>query len=190
MGKLISWIEYQSGQRFELCHGDLTEEALDAIVNAANALLQHGAGVAGAIVRKGGSHIQQESNAWVQRYGPVSHAKPAYTGAGNLPCRYVIHAVGPIWGSGDEDKKLADAIHGSLECAEELGLASITLPPISTGIFGFPRERAAQVFLDTIEAYFTSRPQSPLTLVRLTIIDVPTLTPFQHAVDSRQSGKI
>ena len=100
-------------RRLELAQGDLTEEPLDAIVNAANAHLQHGGGVAGAIVRKGGYQIQEESNAWVRKYGPVSHAKPAYTSAGKLPCHYIIHAVGPVWGEGDEDAKLAAAVSGS-----------------------------------------------------------------------------
>ena len=86
--------------------------------------LQHGAGVAGAILRRGGPAIQRESDAWVQRHGPVSHAAPAWTSGGNLACRIVIHAVGPVWGDGDEDAKLAEAVTGSLRLADELGLAS------------------------------------------------------------------
>src|SRR5512146_11618 len=110
MNTIIRTISYPSGQRLELVSGDLTEEQVDAIVNAANSHLAHGGGVAGAIVRRGGPSIQAESDAWVHKHGPVTHAEPAYTGAGRLPCRYVIHAVGPIWGAGDEDGKLADAV--------------------------------------------------------------------------------
>ena len=109
--------------------GDITQEQVDAIVNAANSHLQHGGGVAGVIAHKGGQVIQQESHAWVRAHGPVSHAKPAYTSAGRLPCRYIIHAVGPVWGAGDEDHKLSAAVRGSLERADELNLRSISSNP-------------------------------------------------------------
>jgi len=151
---------------------------MDAIVNAANAYLQHGAGVAGAIVRRGGETIQRESDAWVREHGPVPHAEPAYTSAGNLPCRYVIHAVGPVWGDGDEDAKLTQAVRGSLRLAEQLGLSSIALPAISTGIFGFPKERAAGVILAVIRDYFSKNPASGLKQVRLVLYDAPTIAVF------------
>jgi len=169
---------YPSGQQLEIVQGDITGEAVDAIVNAANSHLQHGAGVAGAIVRRGGYQIQQESLEWVRRNGPVGHDEPAFTGAGKLPCRYVIHAVGPVWGEGDEDVKLSSAIRGSLQVAERLGLASIAFPAISTGIFGFPKERAAHIFFETLQDYFSTNPSSGLKLVRLTLYDRPTLTTF------------
>lgn len=174
---------YPSGQRLEIAEGDLTLEAVDAIVNAANAHLAHGGGVAGAILRRGGEQIQRESDAWVRRHGPVSHAEPAYTGAGNLPSKYVIHAVGPIWGEGDEERKLAAAVQGSLELANRLNLRSIAFPAISTGIFGFPTARAAPIFLETIAAFFGRRPDSGLALVRITLIDRETLDLFLQAVN-------
>jgi O-acetyl-ADP-ribose deacetylase len=169
---------FPPGQTVELCQGDLTEESLDAIVNAANAHLIHGGGVAGAIVRKGGEVIQGESDAWVKKNGPVTHAEPAYTGAGRLHCRFVIHAVGPVWGEGDEERKLADAVRGSLRLAELLEIKSIAVPPISTGIFGFPKDRAARVILDAMGEYFLENDRSKINLVRLTIIDEPTLAVF------------
>lgn len=110
--------------------------------------------------------------------GRVSHAEPAYTGAGNLPCRYVIHAVGPVWGAGGEDDKLAAAVRGTLQRAGELELSSIALPAISTGIFGFPKERAARIILATIKTYFTENVGSTLKLVRVTLFDQPTLQTF------------
>ena len=167
-----------SGAVFQLVQGDITRETVDAIVNAANARLQHGGGVAGVIARRGGPVIQRESNAWVREHGPVRHAEPAYTSAGDLPCRYVIHAVGPVWGSGDEDRKLAAAVQGSLRRAEELGLQSIALPAISTGIFGFPKARAAGVILRAVEAHFRAHPDSGLRTVRLVLYDRPTLDAF------------
>lgn len=167
-----------TGARLQLAQADLTQEHVDAIVNAANAHLQHGGGVAGAIVRRGGAQIQAESNAWVRQHGPVRHDRPAYTSGGALPCRYVIHAVGPVWGEGQEDAKLAAAVTGALGVADELKLESLALPAISTGIFGFPKERAAGVILAAIQEYFASHPDSALRLVRLALFDQPTLEAF------------
>ena len=175
-----------SQQIFQLVQGDLTAETVDAIVNAANSHLQHGGGVAGIIVRRGGYEIQAESDAWVREHGPVTHAEPAYTGAGRLPCRYVIHAVGPVWGEGDEDARLAAAVTGSLALASRLGLKSIAFPAISTGIFGFPKERAANVIYSAIASYFEQFPASCLQLVRLTLFDQPTVEAFLTAWDARK----
>ncbi|MGB9521444.1 MAG: macro domain-containing protein [Anaerolineales bacterium] len=178
MNTVILEKEISEKRIFQLVHGDLTQESVDAIVNAANAHLQHGGGVAGAIVRRGGRIIQDESDRWVQQHGAVAHDQPAYTSAGSLPCRYVIHAVGPIWGEGDEDHKLAQAVRGALNLADKLGLSSLALPPISTGIFGFPKERAALIFYQVIEDYWKPNVTSGLKLIRLTIIDQPTLDVF------------
>lgn len=166
-----------SGAAIQIVHGDITAEETDAIVNAANAHLMHGAGVAGAIVRKGGPVIQQESDAWVRAHGPVSHARPAWTSGGRMPAKYVIHAVGPVWGVGDEDAKLAAAVQGSLAVADELGCTSISLPALSTGIFGFPKERAAGVILSAIEQYFSEH-TSGIRAVRLVLFDESTLEAF------------
>lgn len=178
MNEIMHTHIFSGGQRLEIVYGDITAETVDAIVNAANSRLVHGGGVAGVIVRKGGPDIQRESDAWVREHGAVSHEKPAFTGAGKLPCKVVIHAVGPVWGSGDEQPKLAAAVRGSLALAEELNLTSIALPAISTGIFGFPGELAAHIFFETIAAYYQEHPQSGLRLVRLTLFDSPTLAVF------------
>ena len=166
---------------FQLLQGDITAETTDAIVNAANSALQHGGGVAGSISRRGGPAIQRESDDWVREHGPVSHAEPAYTSAGDLPCRYVIHAVGPVWGEGDEDAKLTAAVRGSLAVAEKLGLASLSLPAISTGIFGFPRERAARVMFAAIQDYFSRNPASGLKTVRIVLYDHLSVEVFLKA---------
>lgn len=187
MSSVLASFTFPSGQMLEIARGDLTQEALDAIVNAANASLAHGGGVAGAISRAGGPEIQRESSAWVHQNGPVSHAQPAYTGAGRLPCRYVIHAVGPIWGEGGEDAKLAQAVRGSLARAEELGLASIAFPAISTGIFGFPKERAVPIFLETFRQYFFQNPDSGLTRLRMTLMDEDILQMFLQALSAWDS---
>jgi O-acetyl-ADP-ribose deacetylase (regulator of RNase III) len=160
--------DYPGGRAFHLVQGDLLAEDVDAIVNPANSGLAHGGGVAGLIVARGGQVIQDESYAWVRAHGPAGHDRPAVTSAGALPCRYVIHAVGPVWGSGDEDAKLAAAVGGSLRVAEELGLASISLPAISTGIFGFPKERAAPVILAAVNDHLKQSAGS-LRVVRLVL---------------------
>lgn len=171
--------------RLQLIQGDLLDEQVDAIVNAANQHLIHGGGLAGAIIDRGGAQIQQESAQWVRQHGPVVHDKPAVTGAGDLPCRFVIHAVGPVWGSGDEDRKLSDTVRGSLSAADRLGLGSLSLSAISTGIFGFPKERAAKIILHSIWEYFLDMPHSGLTLVRIVIIDRQTVEAFMKAWDAQ-----
>jgi O-acetyl-ADP-ribose deacetylase (regulator of RNase III) len=173
--------EYPGGWVLQIVQGDLTEEVVDAIVNAANSQLQHGGGVAGAIVRRGGMEIQKQSDAWVRQHGLVSPAEPAYTEGGSLPCKYVIHAVGPVWGEGNEDAKLADAIAGSLRLADSLGLTSIAFPAVSTGIFGFPKERAAYIIIQAILHYLNNNPTSSLKQVRLTLFDQPTIQAFTRA---------
>jgi O-acetyl-ADP-ribose deacetylase (regulator of RNase III) len=174
-----------TGQELQIVRGDLTDENVDAIVNAANAHLQHGGGVAGAISCRGGPAIQNESDRWVRQHGPVPHDRPAVTSSGNLPCKYVIHAVGPIYGQGDEDEKLAAAVAGSLRLADQLELTSLALPAISTGIFGFPKQRAARVILSALLSYFTANPTSGLHLVRLVLIDRPTVDAFTQAWDKQ-----
>ncbi|MBT4460194.1 MAG: macro domain-containing protein [Anaerolineae bacterium] len=158
---------FPNKKNLQIVQGDITIEKVDAIVNAANSQLAHGGGVAWAISRRGGEIIQRESKAWVEKHGEVSHTEPAYTSGGNLPCRYVIHAVGPIWGDGDEDTKLADAVTGSLRVASDLGLASVSIPAISTGIFGFPKERAAKIIFSSVEHYLTQNGDASLSQVRL-----------------------
>ncbi|HXF85270.1 MAG TPA: macro domain-containing protein [Anaerolineales bacterium] len=177
MNNLLKEHLLPSGQTVQIVRGDITLEEVDAIVNAANAQLQHGGGVAGAISKKGGPTIQKESNEWIQRYGFVSHAHPAWTSGGLLPARFVIHAVGPIWGEGDEDRKLADAVTGSLRVADELKCTSLALPAISTGIFGFPRERAARIILSTIQHYFEEH-SSDIGIVKLVLFDQATVDAF------------
>ena len=178
MSRVCASHTYPSGKEIEIVQGDITQEKVDAIVNAANSRLIHGGGVAAAIARKGGPIIQEESNTWVRKHGTVSHTKPAYTSAGDLPCKYVIHAVGPIWGEGKEDDKLAAAIRGSLEVAEDLGLTSIAFSAISTGIYGFPKERAAVIFLDTISKCLEKKIPHHLLTVHLTLYDAGTLEAF------------
>jgi O-acetyl-ADP-ribose deacetylase (regulator of RNase III) len=185
MASILARHDFSPALSCLLVHGDITAESVDAIVNAANSRLQHGGGVAGAIVRAGGSALQEESDAWVRAHGEVTHARPAVTGAGRLPCRAVIHAVGPVWGAGDEDAKLRAAVMGALDAARERGYSSIAIPAVSTGIFGFPKERGAQVIFQAIGDFADLHPESPLREIRVTILDDPTLEAFQREFTQR-----
>lgn len=170
-----------TGQTIQIVGGDITLEEVDAIVNAANQHLQHGGGVAWAIARRGGPTIQKESSEWVRAHGQVSHAQPAWTSGGALPAKFVIHAVGPVWGEGDEDGKLTTAISGSLRVADTLGVVSIAMPAISTGIFGFPKRRAAALIIQAISEYFQQNPDSSIKLIKLVLFDQATTKAFMDS---------
>jgi O-acetyl-ADP-ribose deacetylase (regulator of RNase III) len=187
MNMILAQRALPAGQALQIVQGDITVEEVDAIVNAANEYLQHGGGVAGTISKNGGPAIQKESEAWVREHGRVSHAAPAWTSGGRLPAKYVIHAVGPVWGDGDEDHKLAAAVTGSLRLADELKCASVAMPAISTGIFGFPKERAADIILSAIEKYFDDH-ASEVKTVRLVLFDQPTVDVFLKASQSKWGG--
>ena len=133
----------------ELLQGDITEMTTEAIVNAANAQLILGAGVAGAIRKKGGPKIQQECN----KKAPTFVGGAVITTAGNLKAEYVIHAVGPRMGEGNEDEKLKNATLNSLKLADGNAIKSISFPAVSTGVFGFPLQRCAEIMLATTIDY-------------------------------------
>jgi O-acetyl-ADP-ribose deacetylase (regulator of RNase III) len=135
--------------QLEILEGDITEQEVDAIVNPANAQLQLGSGVAGAIRERGGPSIQEECN----RIGGTPVGTAVMTGAGHLKAKRVIHAVGPAMGEGDEDKKLASAVRAAMALADRRGLKSLAMPAISTGNFGFPIDRAARIILTEIQRF-------------------------------------
>ncbi|HEY3412939.1 MAG TPA: macro domain-containing protein [Armatimonadota bacterium] len=180
MSEVIYDTMLASGARVSLRKGDLTEEAVDAIVNAANEHLQHGGGVAGAISRKGGPSIQRESN----QVGIVETGTAAMTGAGDLPSRFVIHAVGPIWSQHDEfeaDSLLASAVECSLDLADAKSLVSIAFPAISSGIYGFPKDRCAEIMLRAAVSWLDDAPSSSIRDVRFVVIDEATFDAFDTA---------
>jgi O-acetyl-ADP-ribose deacetylase (regulator of RNase III) len=177
MNSVLAEKKLSTGQILQIVQGDITIDEVDAIVNAANENLAHGGGIAWAISKKGGPTVQQESDEWIRKYGPVSHTHPAWTSGGRLLANYIIHAVGPVWGSGDEDRKLSDAVTGSLRMADELKISSITMPAISTGIFGFPKDRAAGIILKTVEEYFNKN-RSELKVVRIILFDTMSVNIF------------
>jgi O-acetyl-ADP-ribose deacetylase (regulator of RNase III) len=162
----------------ELAQGDITDQTTDAIVNAANAALQMGSGVAGAIRRRGGPAIQEECN----RIGGTHVGGAEITTGGNLPTKYVIHAVGPIYGDDHEDEKLKDATLGSLKLADKNRLKSIAFPAISTGIFGFPKDRCATIMLSTTIAYLDG--PTGLEKVVYCLYDKKSLEIFENTLKS------
>lgn len=148
-------------------HGDLTRQPVAAVVNAANEALQHGGGVAQAIVRTGGRVIQEESDAWVRENGPVGRGQAAVTTGGMLVASHVIHVVGPIYEEGqDNAAMLADATRAALDAAATHSLTSIAFPAISAGIYGYPAEEATAVIAAAVTGWLETN-DSDLAEVRL-----------------------
>lgn len=145
------------GKQIIIKKGDITEEHVDAIVNPANGQLIHGGGAAKAIVVYGGEEIQRESNLIIRKSGMIPTGKAVITGSGRLPCKYVIHAVGPKMGEGNEDEKLRKAVWSALTLAELYNLESISMPAISTGIFRFPKEICADILISTSVKFLNQR---------------------------------
>ena len=162
----------------ELAHGDITALEVDAIVNAANDRLKLGAGVAGAIRRRGGPSIQEECD----RIGRCPIGGAVVTGGGDLPARWVIHAVGPIWGGGGggEEALLASAVRSALDRAEEIGARSVALPAISTGVYGFPLGRAAEISIDEARRFAASA--NRVEKILFCLYDAPALAFFREAL--------
>lgn len=131
------------GRKIRLVEGNIVLLDVEALVNAANKSLVLGGGVAGAIRNYGGPSIQEECN----KKGPIKVGEAVKTNAGNLKAKYVIHAVGPVSGEGQEEEKLRNATLNSLKIAEENKLKDIAFPAISTGIFGFPIQRCSEIML-------------------------------------------
>lgn len=141
--------------KLTLLRGDITQLAVDAIVNAANTSLLGGGGVDGAIHRAGGKTILEACQAIRARQGGCPTGEAVITTAGNLPAKKVIHTVGPVWkgGNSDEDQQLGQCYRNSLRLAEEQGLTSIAFPNISTGIYGFPKARAAKIATEAVAGH-------------------------------------
>ena len=151
-----------------MVRGNLLDEPVDAIVNAANGHLAHGGGVAGIISRAAGPELQAESDRLVQARGPFATGTAVVTGAGRLPFKGVIHAVGPRQGEGNEEAKLVQALASAFACAKERGWTSVAFPAVSSGIFAVPLEVCARAYLKAARA-------SPLARLRLCLRDQPVI---------------
>ena len=141
--------------KITLQQGDITEVPVDAVVNAANTSLMGGGGVDGAIHRKGGPAILEECRKIRNKQGGCPTGEAVITTAGNLPATYVIHTVGPVWngGSKGEAEKLSHCYQNSLKLAEEHNVQRIAFPNISTGIYGYPKDKAAEIAINEVRQY-------------------------------------
>ncbi len=142
----------------KLLSGDITKIAVDAIVNAANSTLLGGGGVDGAIHRAGGKSVLDECMRIVERQGGCPPGEAVITMAGKLPARHVIHTVGPVWhgGMNNEDQLLTNAYNNSLRLAVENGAKTVAFPNISTGVYCFPKERAARIAIEAVRKFLKS----------------------------------
>lgn len=164
--------------KIELLEGDITQQEVDAIVNAANSHLAGGGGVDGAIHRAGGPEIMQELKA---KYTGCPTGSAVITAAGKLKAKYVIHAVGPRWCDGDhgEPKQLASAYRTSLALAHEHGCRTVAFPSISTGIYGYPVEQAAPLALRTLSDALT---ECPVDRILFVLFDTDTYRAYEKAL--------
>ena len=166
---------------FQVVQGNLLEEPVDAIVNAANGMLAHGGGVAGILSRAAGPEFQQESDRVVHERGPFQTGSAVVTTAGRLGFKGVIHAVGPRHGEGDEERKLEQALRAAFACARERGWRSVSFPAVSSGIFAVPLEICAR-------AYVRSVSDARLEIVRLCLRDAPVIDAVLAELKRQQSG--
>lgn len=150
---------------FELKQCDITQLNIDAIVNAANSGLAGGGGVDGAIHKAAGYRLHDECMAIIKNIGNCKPGNAVITSAGNLKAKFVIHTVGPIWrgGNHNEDKTLYASYFNSLILAESNYIRSIAFPNISTGIYGFPKQQAAEIATEAVRNYFKTYPESIIT---------------------------
>lgn len=165
--------------------GDLTRQDVDAIVNAANEGLRGGGGVDGAIHRAGGRSIMTECDAIRAKQGGCPTGTAVITTGGNLPARYVIHTVGPIWNDASADQcddLLASAYRSSLSLAAEHELRTIAFPSISTGIYGFPIRRAAPLVLSTVREFIESSDETQFDEVRFVLFSDNDTAVYRQAL--------
>jgi O-acetyl-ADP-ribose deacetylase (regulator of RNase III) len=166
-----------------IVQGDITSQATDVIVNAANSSLMGGGGVDGAIHRAGGSAILEECKKIVAQQGRLPTGKAVLTTGGNLKAKYVIHTVGPIWqgGSRNEAELLESAYYECLKLATENKLTSISFPSISTGAYGYPVDEAAKIAVSTVVS-FLKRQSTSLKDIVFVLFDARTYESYRRAL--------
>ncbi|MCB9331304.1 MAG: O-acetyl-ADP-ribose deacetylase [Lewinellaceae bacterium] len=170
--------------KIEIIQGDITTIGVDAIVNAANASLLGGGGVDGAIHRAGGPEILEACRKIVARQGPCTTGEAVITTAGNLPAKFVIHTVGPIWqgGQNGEPELLANCYRNALQLAVENDCKSIAFPNISTGVYGYPKDQAAAVAVAAVQAFL--KKSTALERVAFICFDAENFSLMQRILQS------
>jgi O-acetyl-ADP-ribose deacetylase (regulator of RNase III) len=176
--------------KLTLLQGNITKQTTDAIVNAANSSLMGGGGVDGAIHRAGGLTILEECKQIVAKQGCLPTGKAVITTGGNLPAKYVIHTVGPVWYGGSKDKPglLASAYIESLRLAEKHNLSSISFPSISTGAYRYPVDEAAKVAVQAVISFLKKEAVS-IKEVRFVLFDSRTYEAYQKALQDEEGNK-
>ena len=175
-------LKQDNAKVIKLVRGDITERNTDAMVNAANSYLKHGGGVAAAIVRKGGSTIQDESD----KIGFVPVGSAVITTAGKLSSKAVIHVVGPRTGEGNEDEKLTNAVKNALLLASKQNFSSVSMPAISSGIFGFPKDKCAKILVEESKRFLENETTS-IEVIEFCIIDDETIEYFKAQFSDRKN---
>jgi O-acetyl-ADP-ribose deacetylase len=170
--------------KLEVLRGDITKIQVDVIVNAANNSLLGGGGVDGAIHSAGGPTILEACKAIRIKQGECPTGEAVITTAGNLPARYVIHTVGPVWhgGNRNEDQFLSNCYKRSLLVAETYRVASIAFPNISTGVYGYPKDKAALVAVNTVRTYFEEKTSSKINYVAFVCFDDENYRLYQELI--------
>jgi len=176
-------------ERIQIIKGDIIEQQIDAIVNAANSSLMGGGGVDGAIHRAGGPAILEECRKIIAKQGRCPTAEAVITTAGLLPAKYVIHTVGPVWAGGknDEANKLSNCYKNSLQLALEFKIETIAFPNISTGIYGYPKEDAAKIATGTVINFL--RTNSSIKQVRFVCFDDENFVLYNRLAGSNSTSK-
>jgi O-acetyl-ADP-ribose deacetylase (regulator of RNase III) len=163
----------RQGGEFLIVRGNLLDEPVDAVVNAANGRLAHGGGVAGVLSRAAGPALQAESDRLVRERGPLPTGSAARTGAGRLRFRGVVHAIGPRQGEGEEGRLLLSALTAAFEEANAAGWASLSFPAVSSGIFAVPLEVCARAYVRAARDWLARSPVPVLRTLRLCLRDQP-----------------
>ena len=176
---IISSFYCTGSVKLSVMKGDIMDQQVDAIVNATNCRLDHGTGVVGAVIKKGGYGIQKESDNYIHQHGLLKDGEVAMTGAGKLPCKRIIHAVGPMWRKAEQEKckrALRMACLESLAAANDKQFNSIAFPAISSGIYGMPKDICAKIMFDAVKEYVTRRDPSKATLIDIRFVNIDDLT--------------
>ena len=177
---VLAEIRFDPASLFQVVQGNLLEEPVDAIINAANGMLAHGGGVAGIISRAAGPELEEESDRVVHERGPFPTGSAVVTTAGKLPFKGVIHAVGPRRGDGNEEEQLEQALRAAFACARERGWRSVSFPAVSSGIFAVPLDICAR-------AYLKAARHAKLEKVRLCLRDAPVIEAVLAELKRQQS---
>jgi O-acetyl-ADP-ribose deacetylase (regulator of RNase III) len=171
--------------RIRVVEGDITVQDVDVIVNAANARLVHGGGVAAAIARAGGPSVDEASRTWIAEHGPVPKGGAAVTTAGDMKARFIVHVVGPVYHGDPQDAvDLAEAVRAALDASESVGATSMAIPAISAGIYGYPPDKACRVIAEAVETRLARG--TMIREIRLVAFDAAVAEHFRQAL--RSSG--